>query len=155
MKDERHLKSQNCFILKCYFIKKTLLILFQKHERRVIKYHLPKQTQSSVSFLSRLMGIKIKVIPETIIMQNDEMILFTNDFYFMSFLCMMQYFRNTDLYKERFTSYMNGLVVIPSFFNLSLNLEIKVHDLSHSQLLFFFLMTVQNGKSSGPQEGSL
>ena len=40
-----------------------------------------------------------------------------------------------------FRSYLNGLVVFPTFFNLSLNLE-GVHDLSHSQLLVLFLLTV-------------
>ena len=37
---------------------------------------------------------------------------------------------------------LNGLVVFPSFFNLSLNLAIGVHYLIHSQLLVLFLLTV-------------
>ena len=39
-------------------------------------------------------------------------------------------------------SYLNNLVVFPTFFNLSLNLAVGVHDLSHSQLLVLFLLTV-------------
>ena len=41
-------------------------------------------------------------------------------------------------------SYPNGLVVFPTFFNLRLNFTIGVHDLSHSQLLVLFLLTVQS-----------
>ena len=42
-----------------------------------------------------------------------------------------------------FTSlHLNGLVVFPTFFNLSLNFAIKSSHLSHSQLLVLFLLTV-------------
>ena len=43
-----------------------------------------------------------------------------------------------------FKSYLNGLVVFPTSFNFSLNLATGVHDLSHSQLLVLFLLTVQS-----------
>ena len=40
-------------------------------------------------------------------------------------------------------SYLNDLVIFPTFFNLSLNLTMKgVHDLSHSQLLVLFWLTI-------------
>ena len=47
---------------------------------------------------------------------------------------------------------MNGLVVFPTFLNLSLNLTIRSHDLSHSQLLVLFLLTVQSFSLFGCKE---
>ena len=41
-------------------------------------------------------------------------------------------------------SYLNGLIAFLSFFNLSLNLAIEVHDLSHSQLLVLFQLIFQS-----------
>ena len=38
---------------------------------------------------------------------------------------------------------MNGLVVFPTFFNLSEFDKKRVHDVSHSQLPFMLLVTVQ------------
>ena len=43
-----------------------------------------------------------------------------------------------------FRSYLNGLVVFPTFFNLSLNLAIRSSWLSHSQLSVLVLLTVQS-----------
>ena len=42
----------------------------------------------------------------------------------------------------KFFPWENSLVVFPTFFNLSLNLAIGVHDLCHSQILVLFLLTV-------------
>ena len=48
--------------------------------------------------------------------------------------------------------YLNGLVVLPTFFNFSLNLAIGVHDLSHSQLPVLFLPTIQSFSIFGCKE---
>ena len=51
-----------------------------------------------------------------------------------------------------FTSYLNGLVVFPTFFNLSLNLAIRSSWMSHSQLPVLFLLTVWSFSICGCKE---
>ena len=47
-----------------------------------------------------------------------------------------------------FRSYLSGPVVFPTFFNLNLNIEIRAHDLSHSQLQVLFLLTLYRASTS-------